>query len=262
MLSKKISFLLLTTFLTTITLSTDALAKNDTKAPQKEIYLQKDTRCRYRKKDKRTYCLNKENKRITGEIRGYQDGEIIRLIPVKNGLVHGKIVAKYTNGNMQYTKEYKEGIQDGLHETYYDNNQLSTSIPYKNGVKEGVAKFYHENGFLHIQCIYTENKMDGNARTYDTKGNLLFDIITANDKVVTGTCNYLDENNKIKSKDIPNIFIEAVNAHCVAFGTELMKNNCSLDKKDKLENCNKKWLKDNIQSLREFVSIYEETKDE
>ena len=259
MISKKVFYLIITTMLTTSIASANANTIKDTTIPQKkEIYLQKNTRCRYRKKDKRTYCLDKENKRITGEIRAYQDGKIVRSIPVKNGLVHGKIIAKYTNGNMMYTKEYKNGIQDGLHETYNDNNQIYTSIPYKNGVKEGVAKFYYENGFLYTQCIYTENKMDGNARSYDNKGNLLFDLIMANNKVAAGTCNYLDENNKIKTKEIPNIFIEAFNANCVLFGTELMKNNCSLDKKNKLENCDKKWLKENIKALREFVSQYEE----
>lgn len=259
MLSKKVFYLIITTALTTGITSISAYAtKNTTPSPKKEIYLQKDTYCRYRKKDKKTYCLDKENKRITGEIRAYQDGKIIRSIPVKNGLIHGKIVAKYTNGNMSYTTEYKNGIQEGLHETYYDNNQINTSIPYQNGKKEGVAKFYYENGYLYTQCTYTEDKKDGAARIYDDKGNLLFDLITANDKIVTGTCNYLNENNKIETKEIPNIFIEAINANCVTFGTELTKDNCPLDKKNKLENCDKKWLKENIKSLREFVSNYEE----
>ena len=88
--------------------------KTINKPKEKTVYLSKETHCRFRKKDKKTYCTDKNNKRITGEIRRYADGEIVLSIPVKNGLIDGKITSNDVKGNLIYTKEYKKGIQEGI----------------------------------------------------------------------------------------------------------------------------------------------------
>ena len=139
MILKRTLFVLLAFFLiTSANAETSSTPKQKTinKPKEKTIYLTKETHCRYRKKDKKTYCTDKKNKRITGEIRRYVDGKIVLSIPVKKGLIDGKIISNDVKGNPIYTKEYKKGIQDGLHITYYKDGKIASQTPYINNKKK------------------------------------------------------------------------------------------------------------------------------
>ena len=41
-----------------------------------KLHLLKNTKCRYRKKDRTTYCVDKNNTEITGEIRKYESNSL------------------------------------------------------------------------------------------------------------------------------------------------------------------------------------------
>ena len=232
--------------------------KTINKPKEKTVYLSKETHCRFRKKDKKTYCTDKNNKRITGEIRRYADGEIVLSIPVKNGLIDGKITSNDVKGNLIYTKEYKKGIQEGMHTTYYKDGKIASQVPYINNKKDGVAKYYYENGFLEIQYTYIEDKIDGQAKIYDNSGQILFDLITANNKIIEGKCTYIDNKEQIQTKPLPSIIKDAINESCLEAGTSLAKNQCSIKRREAYNYCNQKWLKNNIKELSPIIEQYKQ----
>ncbi|MBR5599208.1 MAG: hypothetical protein IKW39_04125, partial [Alphaproteobacteria bacterium] len=139
---------------------------------------------------------------------------------------------------------------------YYENNIKSSSIPYVNGQKEGVAKYYYENGYMQFQCGYVEDLMDGEARMYDNEGKVLYNIMTANDKFVSGTCNYMNEKNEVNTKDIPSLLLEAFNAKCLLLGSKIAKNHCSIDKINKTKDCNPKCLEKNKKEINSYLKTY------
>ncbi|MBR5154496.1 MAG: hypothetical protein IKW58_02090 [Alphaproteobacteria bacterium] len=232
-----------------------ALANTENNKETSKIYLLKHTKCRYRKKDRVTYCVDAKNKPITGEIRLYEDGEIIRSIPVTQGLIDGTMKSFETNGDKRYIREYKKGRLHGIEETYYPENKVEKIIPYVNGYKEGVAKEFYPNGYMSKQYTYVEDKLDGKMRTYTNDGKVLYNIITANDKYVEATCNYLNQDNKISAKQVPAIVLEAVNEGCGTLGEELKTNYCSITISSDIEGCDLSWIKKNEEELKRYIKI-------
>lgn len=242
---KKYIFLLLICLI-----ATGVIAQtNSTLSPM----LLKNATCKFRKKDNLNYCLDKKNNRITAELRKYEDGVITRSIPVINGLIDGTVRSFAINGNKIYEKSYKRGILEGTSITYHDNNVIKSTIPYVKGKKEGLAKYYYNDGTLHVQSTFVNNQLDGQMKTYTKSGKPLFQLITAQNQYIEGTCKYFDEKDTVKTQKIPEIFIDAVNNNCITLGTELTKKCCSLDKSNVLDNCNKNWLKSNINQLRSYI---------
>jgi antitoxin component YwqK of YwqJK toxin-antitoxin module len=225
--------------------------QNNTNLPVK---LLKNANCKLRKKDNISYCLDDQNKKITAELRKYEDGVVVRSIPVVKGLIDGTVKSYSLSGNLLYEKAYSKGKLNGLSITYHENNQIDTQIPYSNGLKEGIAKYYYENGNMRTQLTFVNNKLDGKLRSYTKDGETLFDIITAQNKYIEGTCKYIDtQDSLIKTQNIPDIFIEALNNNCISLGKELTEKCCSLDKTNISTKCNKKWLKNNIEQLKSYV---------
>ncbi len=219
--------------------------------------LLKQAKCRLRKKDNLNYCITKDNKPITAELRKYEDGIIVRSIPVINGLINGIALSFDKKGNKLYEKKYKKGFLEGTSITYHDNNIIKSSIPYVKGQKEGIAKHYYPDGTLHVQSTYVQDELDGQMKIYTKSGEPLFQLITAKNTYIEGSCQYLDEKNTVKTLQVPEIFIDAVNNNCITLGTEYTKKCCSLDKSNVLSNCNKTWLKNNISQLRNYIKSCE-----
>jgi len=239
-----------------IATSQTALASTENKAKDtNSIYLLKHVSCKYRKKDKVSYCVDKDNKNITGEIRKYADGKITLSIPVKDGLIDGTVRAFKRNGEKKYEKNYQNGQVHGLYDTFYEGNKIETSTTYKNNIKEGIAKHYYTNGYIEKQLTYVADKMDGKMRTYNKQGKTTFDFITANNKIVKGTYNYLDTKGKVQSDSLPQIIIDALNNECVTLRNELTEN-CYLIDIDSSEdsNCNQTWLNDNLKPLELLIN--------
>ncbi len=235
--------------LTILAFSIPTYAENQEKDDKSKIYLLKNSKCRYRKKDRITYCTDLKNTPLTGDIRLYEDGEVIRSIPVEKGLIHGTVKSFEVNGDKRYTKEYKNGRIHGQEETFYPQNKTEKIIPYVNGYKEGLAKEFYPNGILKKQYTYVEDTLDGQLRTYTEEGKVLYDVITANNKYVEAKCSFLDENNNISQKEVPTILLEAINNGCATLGEQL-KTHCSISLSSELETCNLNWLKENEENLK------------
>ncbi len=232
----------------------DASAKDYKETSSKlPVKLLKYHKCKQRKKDNISYCVDENNQKITAELRKYEDGVLISSIPVINSLIDGTVKSYNLSGDVISEKKYQKGKLNGLSTTYFDNKLIETQIPYQNGLKEGVAKYYYEDGSMQTQCTFINNKLDGQLRRYTKEGEILFDIITAQNSHIEGICAYLDENNKIKKQNIPEILLEAVNQKCIEFGTELSSKCCSINTTKVLETCNKKWLKNNITTLKNYI---------
>ena len=242
-----------------VLLTFDASAQSSKKAPQElPAKLLKHYKCKQRKNDNISYCVDKDNKKVTAELRKYEDGKMLLSIPVINSLIDGTVKSYDLSGNLEYEKTYSKGKLNGPSTTYFPNKFIEKQIPYSNGLKEGVAKYYYQEGTMHTQCTYVNDKLDGKLKTYTKDKEVLYDIVTAQDKFLEGTCQYLGQNNQIESQKIPEILLDAVNNRCIAFGTELSKKCCSIDKNDILSECNKEWLKENIETLREYLKKCEQ----
>lgn len=238
-------------------IANNATAQNKKQAitdNSKNIYLLKNSKCRYRKKDRTTYCVDKNNTKITGELRKYESGKIIRSLHAKNGLLNGTAKAFETNGNKIYEKTYLNGQLHGPSITYHPENKTQSIIPYVKGKKEGIAKYYYPSGNPHAQCTYVDDKLDGQMLTYDENGKTIYDVVTANDKFVIGSCSYINEKNEIKTKEIPQILLDAINANCINMGNTIMKSCCSFDDSDELSNCNKTWLSQHKEQLEAYTT--------
>ena len=231
-----------------------ANANDTSKTSNEKIYiLNKNAKCRYRTKDFTSYCTDNENKEITGEVRKYIEGNIIHSFHVKNSLIEGKMTTKYINGNKKSEKEYIAGKIEGLAHTYYPNEKIQSIIPYKNGQINGNVKKYYENGYIQNQTIFKNNVSTGITRLYAQTGEILYDLQTSNNQIINGNCYFLDENNKLTYTIIPDILIESFNKKCLEPNTIIKENICSVKKLDDIEDCDKKWLKTNIEQIKPYL---------
>ena len=233
-------------------------ANENTTPPQKEkIYiLNKSTKCRYRKKDHTTYCVDKDNKNITGVVRKYQEGYIVHSFNVKDSLVEGKMIKYYLSGNKKSETPYVNGQIDGLAYTYYEEGEVKSVTPYQKGKKEGNLKEYYENGYIHTQTIYKDNISTGATRVYAKTGETLFDIKTTKDNIVeSGNCYFLDKNNKLSYIELPSILINAFNNNCAQPSTTIKNEICSIEEPDDIYDCNEEWLNKNQNELSKYMKI-------
>ena len=124
------------------------------------------------KKDGKYY--SSDNELYTGIVKQkYDSGELKSRIIVKNGLLHGKSVFYFKNGNKKEVRSYKNGK---MHGTWLSYNKEKTKIAlanYKKGKKNGVWKIWDNNGTLRFKMEYKMGKKAGTWYNYDENGNLI-----------------------------------------------------------------------------------------
>lgn len=166
------------------------VAAEETAAPeQPKVYVMPDdVRCYLLKNERITYCTDKQGQPITGEMRKYREGELIRSYPLQNGILEGTAVSYYIHGGILSEKPYTKGKLNGAVKNYYENGKVSEVLPYINGIQEGVTKIYYENGYLQGQGIYIGGKQNGMTRLYDTAGNLVYELQYSDNRLASGYC--------------------------------------------------------------------------
>ena len=117
----------------------------------------------------------------------------------------------------------------------------------------GNVKKYYENGYIRNQTIFKNNISTGITRLYAQTSEILYDLQTSNNQITNGNCYFLDENDKLSYSNIPTILIEAFNRKCLEPDTTIKLNNCAVKKVDNIEECDKKWLKNNIEQIKPYL---------
>lgn len=122
----------------------------------------------YKNKIKKTYYrdgalyvevrfLDNDEWKYEGEAKlYYQTGEILGIEQFKKGVLNGKSVYYYKNGNVAEKIFYKNGsLRNGRRITYYENGNIRTeSFHDEQGLYHGEMKKYYENGKVKVIEIY------------------------------------------------------------------------------------------------------------
>lgn len=87
------------------------------------------------------------------------DGRVLTMIHIRNGLPHGLTTRYYINGRVLSKVHYSNGKRDGLSEVYYQNGDLMESYTYENGIKDGPAQTYNKDGSIIRSVIYKNDKI-------------------------------------------------------------------------------------------------------
>ena len=88
---------------------------------------------------------------------------IIYNINYKNWYPNGQICEIYFN---------KSGLIDGKYIAYYNNGNIKIEGNYQNGYKQGKYKYYRQDGTLYYISNYVNNIKNEKKIYYDTNGNI------------------------------------------------------------------------------------------
>ena len=87
--------------------------------------------------------------------RGEYTGNITSKGNYLNGKENGKWISRTPGNVLMAEVEYKDGILNGKFINYYGNGQIKTTGLYKNGKEEGWWEYYHAHKGL-IKEVYFE----------------------------------------------------------------------------------------------------------
>lgn len=131
------------------------------------------------------YVVNEEEP-YTGVIyEAYENGQLKREVPYKDGKEEGVAKEWYENGQLHLAVPTKAGKMEGVGRAWHENGQLQTEDPYKDGKKEGIGKLWHENGQLLSETTYKDGERDGVEKLW-LNGLLFRETTYKAGKAVTG----------------------------------------------------------------------------
>lgn len=109
-------------------------------------------------------------KYYVGEWKYYQKGSKA-LLTIENyndnGLLDGKRITYYVNGQIAEEKVYVDGKLEGESKWYSENGMVLKAFNYKGGELHGLSKYYDATGNLLIEGAYKNGKKDGIWKHYE-----------------------------------------------------------------------------------------------
>ncbi len=110
----------------------------------------------------------------TGSINAfYPNGKPSMEVHYLEGVLHGKYVEYFENGNIEDDTQMYYGDNHGLAKYYYENGQMKSFYTYIHGFLQGEYKRYHSNGNLKEEGIYLNHEKNGIIKKYDESGMLI-----------------------------------------------------------------------------------------
>ena len=91
---------------------------------------------------------------------------------IVSGLIHGKLVKYYPNGEIMETSNLVYGEANGPFKSFYPNGQLKREGLLEYGNKTGPWKSYHFNGKLSWEGTYENDLVRDSIKTYFPTGEL------------------------------------------------------------------------------------------
>ncbi|WP_460220525.1 hypothetical protein [Psychroserpens sp. MEBiC05023] len=99
--------------------------------------------------------------------------EIVEFnIPYKNGLIEGKVLEYYSNGNVYSETLFSEGVKNGIEKKYGINKKLSSEGTLLNGSYHGEYRTYHSNGNIYEEGHYDKGLLEGIVKRFYRDGTL------------------------------------------------------------------------------------------
>ena len=117
-----------------------------------------------------TACNEKND--IVVEKKYYDNGALKEEIPrTKKGLIHGKMIGYYENGDTMSYSTWNEGKREGVEKAFYPNGKLEGLIYLKNGKPDGKMISFYESGNIDRKGTYRDSLLNGELVAYfDSKG--------------------------------------------------------------------------------------------
>lgn len=92
---------------------------------------------------------------FNGELKRYHsNGQLLKSIPINNGIYTGTAYYYFENGDLKESREYQFDVIHGEHKLYYPGNHLKKSIQYRGGDKSGWLIEYSKSGGLSKKEYY------------------------------------------------------------------------------------------------------------
>jgi len=79
----------------------------------------------------------------------------------------------WNNGNIERRIPYKEGKRDGIAESFYEDGNIRRRIPYKEGKMDGIEEWFDKQWNIKARIPFKEGKEDGIAERFDEQGNIV-----------------------------------------------------------------------------------------
>lgn len=116
-------------------------------------------------------CINREV-----DISKKQVREGIVYVVGESKAFTGKLVGKYSNGQVKICEEYKNGLANGTETRYYKNGEILYTGNYVDGKKDGEWNYYSTSKKLAAKVTYDKG-------TLINKEQYLVDVDGIKDKV-------------------------------------------------------------------------------
>ena len=106
-------------------------------------------------------------------IQKYSSGEIKSIDEIVNGEFHGTRTMFYKSGAKFANLEFKNGFSDGNMTAWYESGEIKIIGNLKNGKQNGVNTEYHKNGMKKREVFYIDDKPNGEFKIWDENGDLI-----------------------------------------------------------------------------------------
>lgn len=226
--------------------------------PQKIYHLPQDAKCQ------NNYCTDNENRPITGIMRKYQDGIIIREYHTLNGYLDGVNKAYYDDGKIKAKREYTKGVLNGKVTEYNKDGKITEQTTYVSGKKEGESTIINSNYIF--KATYHDDTLSGDAAIWDVSTYApIYKLKIENEQIVEGSYFY---ENKLMSNNrseiaLDNIVIEGINKKCLEFNTNYSSLSCSFNHEEATktitgkqgisDECDSTWYQENKTAIAQYI---------
>jgi hypothetical protein len=93
----------------------------------------------------------------------------------------------FENGNIRRRTPFKEGKEDGIEERFFENGNIRRRTPFKEGKKDGIEEVFYDNGNIEWRGTYKEGKIDGIVEWFCANGNITKTRVWKNGELIETT---------------------------------------------------------------------------
>ena len=123
-------------------------------------------------------CVS-QNKEIIRD----ENGNIVLMCELKNGVRHGKCYEYYPSGAVNVVSNWVAGVLEGERTYYFETGSVESTGIFKAGERDGELVLYYESGGIKTKMFFIKGRGKG-LESFDEAGNLqeISEFIYLNDK--------------------------------------------------------------------------------
>jgi len=121
------------------------------------------------------YTVNQDSVKHGSYSRFYKSGKISEKANYDNGLLDGKRILFFDNGEQEIVEIYKQDSLHGEYKSFYPTGQVEFVCTYEDNKIQGKSKKYYESGKLLEEVIFENNEENGPFKEYHSNGKLAWE---------------------------------------------------------------------------------------